>query len=144
MDAPGGDPTSTKYSANGAILEMKGSEISDDQMRIANMSAFNFEDKTYNVGDKIAYETKPAKSNGNVGAKVELVVAGTEKVGEWDSVKVTYSYKELTGEAPAESTGTEWLSTKDATVIKVEGNYKNAPFPGAPGPINAKIKMERI
>jgi hypothetical protein len=144
MDAPGGEATSTKYSANGAILEMKGTEVSDDQMRIANMSAFNFEDKTYNVGDKIAYETKPAKSNGNVGAKVELVVAGTEKVGEWDAVKVTYNYKELTGEAPAESTGTAWLSTKDATVIKVEGNYKNAPFPGAPGPINAKIKMERI
>lgn len=144
MDAPGGEPTSTRYAASGSILEMKGGDISDDQMRIASMSAFMFEDKVYNVGDKIAYETKPSKANGNVGAKVALEVAGTEKVGEFECVKVVYSFKELTGEAPAESTGTAWLSQKDASLVKVQGEYKNAPFPGAPGPINAKIKMERL
>lgn len=144
MDAPGGEPTSTKYSAAGQILSMSGEAVTDDQMRIASMSAFAFEDKAYNVGDKIAYETKPSKSNGNVGAKVTLEVSGTEKVGEWETVKVNYTFKETAGETPAESTGTAWLLQKDASIVKVQGEYKNAPFPGAPGPINAKIKMERL
>lgn len=144
MDAPNDGATTTKYSASGAVLEVKGDEIGEDALRLANMSAWAFEDKLFKQGDVIEYETKASPKNGNVSSKTRITVGGPEKVGSWDAVKLTYIYKETSGETPAESTGAAWVSTKDGSLIKAEGEYKNAPFPGAPGPINAKIKMERV
>lgn len=144
MDAPDGGTTTTKYSANGAILEIKGEDVGEDAIRLANMNAWQFEPKSYKTGDVIEYETKAAATSGGVASKTRIVVGEVEKIGAWDAVKLTYTFKETTGEAPAESSGTAWLDAKTGSLIKAEGEYKNAPFPGAPGPINAKIKLERI
>jgi hypothetical protein len=144
MDAPGGSPTTTKYSAAGEILEVKGDEVSDDALRIANMSSWKFEGTDYKVGDVIKYETKASAKNGNVPSASEIKVDGLETLNGTAAVRLVYTYKETAGETPAESKGTAWVSQKDGSLIKVTGEYKNAPFPGAPGPINAKITIERI
>jgi hypothetical protein len=65
-------------------------------------------------------------------------------VGGVECVVIELTYKELVGSEPAEATGKAWQSTKDGSMVKYDGTYKNAPFPGAPGPINAVVKMERV
>lgn len=144
MDAPAGTPTTTLYSAGGEVLEMTGDQVNADAFRIANLSAINVPDKAFAKGDKHDYEIKASEKNGNTAGKGSLEVLGTEKVGDWDTIKIKYTYKETSGAEPAEGSGTIWLSAKDKSMVKYEGEYKNAPFPGTPGPINAKIKIERI
>lgn len=144
MDAPDGGATTTKYSAAGQILEMKGEDVTDDAYRLANMNSWVFEDRTYKTGDVIKVNNKPSKLNGNVSSEATLTVGAVETVGKFTTVKLTFSYKETSGDAPAEASGTAWVDTSDGSLVKMVGEYKNAPFPGAPAPINAKMMMERI
>ncbi len=144
MDAEGGGATTTKYSAAGAILAITGQDTSEEALRMANMSAFAFEDRLYKKGETLTFENKPSKTNGNVSSKATVLVGATETLKGHECVLVTYDYKETSGEVPAESTGKVWISLKDGAPVMVEGVYKNAPFPGAPGPINAKVKIERL
>ncbi len=145
MEAPSGNgPTTTKYSAAGAILSVTGEDTSEEALRMANMSAFAFEDRLFKNGETIVIENKASKLNGNVASKATVIVGATETIKGHECVVMTYDYKETSGEVPATSTGKVWISLKDGAPVMVDSVYKNAPFPGAPGPINAKVKIERL
>lgn len=145
MDAPSSGASTSKFTPNGELVELTGEDTSEDSYRLAALSGIiTANGKSYKVGDKISWEIKPEKRNGNTKGAGTATVKAVESVSGTECVVLEVSYKETTGSEPAESNGTVWLSTKDNAPMKFEGTYKNAPFPGAPGPITAKIKMERI
>lgn len=144
VDAPQNDaPQVTVSKATGEVVELKGDMVDGTAYRMAAMSSFYMPGKDVAVGD--SWETKIAKNDklGIVAATAKYKIEKTEKVGDFDAVQITFEYKETEGNEPASASGKIWISTKDGSMVKLDGEWKNAPFPGAPMPINAKVVIER-
>ncbi len=139
-----GDTVSTIFKATGEVVEVK---VDADKLpsatRLANLQSVVVQDKAVKVGDTWTTEIKKDEKSGAVAAKGTFKVEAQEKVGDFDCYKITLSMKESDGDSPASVEGTSWINVKDGTTVKMEGAWKNAPFPGAPFPINAKFTMTR-
>ena len=143
MDVPGSVQTFT-YKPNGEVVEIKAENVDASVYRTAILTSFIFADKAVKVGDDWTFEIKKDEKTGTVPAKQTYKVEAEEKVGDVDTFKVKFSTKETEGgDSAASCEGTAWISKKDSTLVKSEGVWKNVPFPGAPGPINAKYTMAR-
>ena len=143
QDLPSGGATTTSFAKDGNVKEITGEQANPDAYRLANLGLMIDPGKTINVGDTWTYEVKPDAKTGAVAAKAEYKLLGEEKVGEWDTLKIKATVKETTGTEPASSDGTTWISKADGSMVKSESKMVNAPFPGAPAPITATLKMER-
>lgn len=143
QDIPTGGPTTTVYTKEGDVKEITGDQTSPDTYRLANLGVLHDPGKTLSVGDTWTYEIKGDAKTGAVPAKAEYKILGEEKVGSWDTLKVKSTIKESEGTDPASSDGTIWISKADGSTVKMDVKWVNAPFPGAPGPINATVKMDR-
>jgi hypothetical protein len=143
MTRPGLPPLTTVYKANGEIAEIKGEGADTDAYRRARAQALVFSDKAVKVGDKWSYEMKPAKENGAGVGKTDVEVLAVEKMGDQETLKLKFSFKETSGDTPLEVTGTLWIGTKDSEMVKAVMNVKNYPIPGVPMPIEGKITLER-
>lgn len=148
QEMPGGDQAAgtgtTKFSASGELLDLTGEGAGADGMRMAMMSNFIAPKGPVKAGDKWSHEYKATEKNGNVAGLAEFEVVGAEKIGEFDTVLVKWSYKETTGSAPATSAGKVWLSAKDADVVRLEAELKGAPLEAAGGPVDMKVTMNRV
>lgn len=143
MDAPDSTQVTT-YTATGEIIEIKADQVDSNAYRTANLTAFITSDKPVKVGDTWTTEIKKNDKTGAVAAKGTYKVEGEEKVGDHECFKVKYTTKEVEGgESAATCDATSWISKKDGSIVKSEGMWKNVPFPGAPGPINAKFSLTR-
>jgi len=142
MDIPG-STISTIFKTTGEVVEVKTGETeTSSAMRLANLQAFVVQDKAVKVGDTWSVEIKKDEKSGAAAAKGTYKIEAQEKVGDYDCYKVTMSMKETEGDAPAGLDGTAWINVKDGGVVKMEGAWKNAPFPGV-GPLNVKFSMTR-
>jgi hypothetical protein len=143
MDVPGATQTYI-YKPNGEVLEIKAEAVDSSVYRTANLTAFIVSDKPVKVGDEWTTEIKKDEKTGAMAAKGTYKVEADEKIGDLECLKVKYSTKETEGgEAAATCEGFAWINKKDGSLVKSEGAWKNVPFPGAPGPINAKFTMVR-
>jgi hypothetical protein len=143
QELPGGGATTTIYTKDGSVKEISGDQTTPDTYRMANLGVVIDPGKTLNVGDTWTHEIKADSKTGAVAAKAEYKVLGEEKVGNWDTVKVQVKVKETEGTEPAGNDGTIWISKADGSTVKLDQKWTNAPFPGAPAPINATVKMDR-
>lgn len=144
QDMPAGSgPSTMTYSKDGSLLKVEGGEATPDSFRMANLGVMHDPGHTVNVGDTWTYEIKADSKTGAVAAKAEFKLVGEEKVGTFDCLKISRVVKETEGTDPASSDGTVWISKEDGSSVKEEGKWMNAPFPGAPAPINATISMVR-
>lgn len=136
--------TTSVYNPDGTIKEIRGDNAQAESYRFANLGAIFFTGKeegkigTTWTNDKVA-DTK----SGAVGYKSTYKVVGEEKVGNYDTWKIEFSTKESEGDAPASSDGTVWLDKADGSMVKNEAKWSNAPFPGAPGPVNGTVSITR-
>lgn len=143
MDVPGTTQTFV-YKPNGEVVEIKAETVDGNVYRTANLTAFIVTDKAVKVGDEWTHDIKKDEKTGTMPAKGTYKIEGEEKVGEFDTFKVKFATKETEGgESAASCEGTSWVNKKDGTLVKSEGVWKNVPFPGAPGPINAKYTLTR-
>lgn len=143
MDADPSTQTFT-YKPTGEVIDIKSDKLDASMFRMANLQSFVVPDKDLKVGDEWTIEGKKDEKTGAVNTKGTYKIAGEEKVGDYDTLKVTFSVKETEGgDSAASAEGITWISKKDNTMVKTEGKWLNAPFPGAPGPINAKVSMAR-
>jgi len=143
IDFPTPPPEVTVYAPGGKIAQIKGDFVDGNRYRVANMGTLFEPGKTVNVGDAWTYNVEADDKTGAVASKVDYKVLSEEKVGDFDTLKIQFSYKETTGSDPASCEGTMWLSKADWTLVKLDSKYVNAPFPGAPGPTNASIQITR-
>lgn len=143
QDAPGGGTSTTTYAANGEVKEVKGDNTTPDTYRMSNLGILIDPAKDLAINDTWSYDIKADKKTGAVAVKAEFKLLGEEKIGEWDTLKIKATLKETEGTDPASSDGTLWISKVDGSLVQQEGKWVNFPFPGAPAPINATVKMTR-
>jgi hypothetical protein len=134
-------PTTTVFSSNGSVKEIKGDGINADAYRMATLSSFVDAGKELNVGDTWTYDFKADAKTGAVAAKGEFKYLGDEKVGETDAYKIKAVINEIEGATPASSDSTMWLDKADGRMIKMEGKWIKAPIPGLNQPIDATVSM---
>ncbi len=140
-DPPGANKV--KYSAGGDLLDVSGDTERAAAFRLAYLTNIQGAKKAVKPGDKWTVDVKPPES-GVVGGKANYEMLKIEQLGSFKTAVVKFSYKESSGTSPAESEGTVWLNIEDGTLVKYEINIKNAPFPGAPGLVDAKMVSERM
>jgi len=142
MEPPSQGPSVSVYRANGEVVEIRGPETSPASYRMANLNNLFTPDKPVKVGESWTKEIKADSKTGAVDATATYKVVAEEKVGTLDTLKIEGKASEKGGEA-ASADFTIWVNKADASMVKMTGDWKNAPFPGAPGPINAKVEMTR-
>jgi len=143
MTMPGLPAITSVHKSNGEIVEIKGEGADADAYRRARSQTIVFPDKAVKVGDKWSFEMKSSKYNGTGAGKADVEVLAVEKMGDHETLKLKYTFKEASGDSPLESTGTIWLNTKDSELVKAVMNVKNYPVTGAPMPIEGKVTIER-
>lgn len=144
MDAPGQPASLTVMKPGGTIVEIRGENVSATAYRMAYLSALLEPTKPVAIGDTWVQELKADAKTSGVATRSEYKVLAAEKVGTHDTLKIRSQVKETTGDSPASSDMTVWLDTTTWAAVKAEGTWTNAPIPGTPTPMNAKIKMTLI
>ena len=143
QDMPTSGATTMVYTKEGVIKEISGADSTPDSFRMANLGILTDPGKTLNIGDTWTYEIKADSKTGAVAAKADYKVLAEEKIGDWDCLKIQSTVKETEGSDPASSEGTTWILKSDGSTVKSETKWINAPFPGAPAPINATVTLTR-
>ncbi|MEO0249038.1 MAG: hypothetical protein ABIN58_05740, partial [candidate division WOR-3 bacterium] len=144
MELPAQPTTTLVSKANGEIVEIKSSGTEDkDEYRREHMTLFLFPDDPVKVGDKWSREIKADPKRNIVAAKVEYEVIAAEKVGDLETLKIKFNFKESEGAQPISSEGHFWIHVKDGSMVKLVGASKNVPTPGLPTPISARYTIER-
>lgn len=141
---PDEPPTKTKFNAEGAVLEITSdSPNAANSYRISNLGAFRYPANAVKVGDEWSVDIAKDEKTGVEPAKMTFKVESSETVGSWSTVKVKVTAKESEGDTPATADGFVWIDIPTGIIVKSETNWINAPLPGAPFPINAKITVTR-
>lgn len=135
--------TRTKYAANGEVLDIISDMDKSVAFRVAAMTNIQAPGKAIQPGDKWSMENKPNANNGNIGSKTNYTFDKKENVGTFRTAVIKFNFTETSGSSPAQSEGTVWLNLEDGSLVKSEVTMKNAPFPGSPAPIDAKMTVTR-
>ncbi len=138
-----GNGTTIVYNADGTIKEIRGDQTGADTYRFANLSVFFAPGKEVKTGDAWTHEAKADAKTGAVAAKATYKVVGEEKIAGLDTYKIEFSTKESEGDTPASAEGTIYVDKADGSMVKTDAKWANAPFPGAPGPVNGSISVTR-
>jgi hypothetical protein len=129
---------------DGTVANVGGHDVSADRYREETLHTFLLPNFALAVGKVWTWNCKADPKTGVVKAKGTFKVIGSEVLLGTPVWKVSTKVIELTGSQPASCVGTEWISKVDGTTVSVKVTDSNMPFPGAPGPITARISMERI
>ncbi|MFQ3669689.1 MAG: hypothetical protein SNJ61_12490 [Fimbriimonadaceae bacterium] len=137
----------TVFERNGMVRSVESSEPDmggSAAFRIANMTSIVVPDTPVNVGSKWEQEIRGSAKTDNVGGKATYSVVATERVAGIETLVIEMRYVETSGEAPATAEGRIWLDVRDGSLVKLTATLRNAPFPQAPAPIDARLTIERI
>ncbi len=134
---------SVTYTSLGDVVEIKGDLVTDSAYRIANLSAIRLSGEAPAMGATWTRDLKEDQKSGVRAAKALYKIDGEEKIGETDCWVASFDYLEADSNAPARSVGHVWLKKTDSTMMKLVSEWTNAPIPGAPQPLPAKVLFER-
>ncbi len=132
------------FLANGHVKTITADAAVDAaSYRIANLEAFQAPDTPVKVGDEIKFDIPADKTLGTPAATADYKVVGTEKVKDWDTVKLTYTSAETEGETKSSMSGSLWLNAADGSAVKSDGKWKDVQPPQSPFPLTGTYKVER-
>lgn len=137
----------TVFERNGLVRSVESSEPDmggSAAFRIANMTSFVVPDTPVKIGSKWEQEIKGSARTDNIGGKASYSVVATERVAGIETFVIEMKFVETSGEAPATAEGRIWVDVRDGSLVKLSATLRNAPFPQAPAPIDAKLTIERI
>lgn len=135
-------PTKTTYNGLGMVTDVDDPSGDPNAMRYAMLQALVFPDKPVKVGDTWRNNFSKDSRPGSVDAVSSYKVEALEKLSSFECYKITGTYRETSGPAPAAATGTFWISTKDGSLVKFVGTFKNAPLAEI-GPLDMKFWLIR-
>jgi hypothetical protein len=143
-DIPGMTVITTFY-PDGRIFSIEGGEAGTPT-RLSEASVFVYPgpDKEFREGESWTSKRPGDAQRGTRAAEATYTYLGTEKVGKWDTYKISYKYRETEGENPMEVTGTTWVAVDNGYLVKGEYELSNVEFaPGMP-PAKASLKINRV
>jgi hypothetical protein len=133
VPAPESKPQSLTIGANGELKEASVEGGDANWYRIYNLSVFLHPDTPVKLGQSWTKSLPANKSTGAVALKATYTAVSKEKVGQWNTVKVTYKIQETDVDSPGTGEGTLWINVEDGQPVKEETSFKNATFPGGGG-----------
>ena len=142
VDVPSQGATISVYKPAGDVVEIRGADTSASAYRMANLNNIYYPEKPIKVGESWTKEIKADTKTGALDATATYKLLAEEKVGSHDTLKIEAKVTEK-GNDGASAEFTAWLSKTDFGIVKMTGDWKNAPLAGAPGPVNAKVEMNR-
>ncbi|HWA82376.1 MAG TPA: hypothetical protein VG820_03010 [Fimbriimonadaceae bacterium] len=128
--------------ATGEVVSVITERSDPNIYRMANLQAIQFPATPIKMGDSWDVTIKK-DDRGSVDAKGTFKLEAKEKVGSYDCYRIRGSIKETTGDLPAAVEETVWVSVNDGTIVKSQGTFANAPFPGSDKPLDAKVEITR-
>lgn len=144
QDVPAPETVSvTTYKPNGELIKKEGGDTSPEGYRMSQLEGFIAPDSEINVGDSWTKELAANKERGTVATKATYKLEAVEKVGDVDTLKISYTIKETEGDKPASTEGTTWIRKDDRSMVKEEATWTDMPIPGAPAPVSGKISVAR-
>lgn len=140
---PEAAPMAAVYRASGELATIKADIIAASEVRVSRMNGFVSPGREVKVGDSWSHDYKPSPQNGQIGGKSEFKLESKENQGERPALVVKFNYKESSGDRPASSNGKMWIDAERGILLRLESDWANAPMPGSPAPMNAKITILR-
>lgn len=132
---------SATYRPTGEIKEIKVGSPGGVDVRLARLGGFVVPDRELKVGESWSHIYPADSSSALVGGKADYKLAKTEKIDHRTVAIVEMTYKESSGAAPAEANGKAWIELETGEVVRLESDWKNAPFMGPDVPLNAKVTL---
>src|SRR5579862_1035268 len=127
--------TTTVVKPDGTVAEIRGERATPEAYRIATIETIQFPAFALAVDKAWTHEFPADAKTGVIKAKGEYKVLGSETLHGVDSWKISMKVVELSGDTPAGTEGTAWISKKDGSLVKMDGKATNLPVPEAPGGI---------
>jgi len=132
---------SATYRPTGEIKEIKVGSPTGVDVRLARLGGFVVPDRDLKVGETWSHVYPADSASAKVGGKADYKLAKTDKLDDRPVAIVEMSYKESSGAAPAEANGKAWIDLETGEVVRLESEWKNAPFMGPDVPLNAKVTL---
>ena len=137
----------TVFERNGLVRSVESSDpdvVGSFAYRLANMTSIVVPDTPVKVGSKWEQEIKASPRIDNIGGKATFSVVAAEVVAGVEKLVIEMKYTEVGGDTQATSEGRVWIDVRTGSLVKLTATLRNAPFPEAPAPIDAKLTLERI
>jgi len=133
------------YGPDGTVLSIKDgdNDAGPEGYRLSNLTLFKATDKPLSVGDELKYNIAADKVKQTPGVSLDFKIVATEKVKDWDTLKMTFTSSETDGDSKASASGTVWVSTADGSLVKTDSKWVNVTMPGAPFPISGEFIVDR-
>ncbi len=141
LPMPTSDPMVVTYEPYGGVVEILDAK-DPESYRLAYITTFRASEQELKVGDTWKHEIAADSKRKTYQVLAEYTVLGEETVDKWETFKIKVSVKEASPDATT-NVGHLWVDKATGILVKVDQAWTNAPFPGAPGPINAKVTMVR-
>lgn len=130
------------YTPTGEVVAIKSDLQTPDVYRMAEMEAIHLPNKEVKKDDTWTFEVAGDAEKGTVKAKADYKVLDSETLSGTECWVVQVDYAEQVGTNPATLTGKIWLSKADASVLKLETAFNNAPVPGSGSAVGGSKKLE--
>lgn len=144
QDIPESPEVISTFLPGGEIKEIKSENVGEAQWRLAHLMMVHSPDAPVKQDDSWSYKMAADKDKGGVGVSIDYKLLGTEKVGTFDTVKISVAAKETEGSDPAKVTGTVWLDVKDFSIVQSTMTWSKVPIMGSPEPVDGTVKVTRI
>lgn len=131
--------------SDGTVLEVKttADAPTGGAMRLAHLSSLVYPSKAVAVGDTWTAEGKKDEKADLPGYKLEFKLVGEEKVGTWDTWKITSKGGEAEGDTPTKIESTYWVDKKDGTMVRSLSQLTDAVFSPQVPPLSGKMDVTR-
>jgi hypothetical protein len=139
-------PEIEKFNAKGERIDAGKDKDEDTDpfgKALGDIMDFNAPEKPVKIGEKWTREMPGNEKSKTRPAKAEYKLAGIDKVGTSETLRVTYTYAETEGGKPVKAEGEFYVDGADGSVVKMNATIDNLRFDDGEGPTSASVKLVR-
>lgn len=131
------------YNPDGTTMALRGDEgTGPDAYRATTLTTVKLPDFGLAVDKTWTWKVAADAKTGVVDASADYKVVASERVHDIDAWKINFEVKE-SGDSPASSKSTAWISKVDGAVIRIESSVKNLPLKGV-GPLSGTQTLDLV
>lgn len=134
----------TLYKSDGEIVNVSGEKTDATSIRYANLTMLRRPDKDQKIGDSWTMDLKSDTQNGSVPVHGLFRLESAEKIGKYDTLKISADIRETAGLDAGSSASTFWIDQNNGSIVKYQSKYTNVAFPGNPRPLSGTYNEARV